>query len=167
MGNVDCLERKPEAGLDVYRRAMRRDPSYRGDAALLRNVRLLLDDKRLAPEALDVMIKDIGKPARDAIAEVPSSEKCTEIRHTALRACADFGCDDKVDKIASYTLDLQQEKTCEERSDAVVHLRKTGDKRVLEPLRRTRRRGSGLFGLLGGGNDCMRKELDDAIKALE
>jgi serine/threonine-protein kinase len=167
MGNVDFLERKPEAGMDAYREAMKRDPGYRGDAALLRNVRLLLDDKRLAPEALDLMIKDIGKPAGAAIAEVATSEKRMEMRHAALRACTDLGCDDKVDKVGSYTLDLQQEKTCEERRDAVAHLRKLGDRRALDALRRARRRGGGLFGLLSGSNECIRKELDDAIKALE
>ena len=167
MGNVDFLEHKPDAGLDAYREAIRRDPGYRGDAALLRNLRLLLDDKRMAPEALDVLIKDVGKPAGDAIAEVASNEKRIELRHAALRGCEDLGCDGKVDKVNSYVLDLTQTKTCEERRDAVLHLRKLGDKRALDPLRRARRRGGALFGLFSGGNDCIRKDLDDAIKALE
>jgi len=167
MGNVDFLERKPDAGLDAYREAIRRDSGYRGDAALLRNVRLLLDDKRMASEALDVLIKDVGKPAGEAIAEVASSEKRAELRHAALRGCEELGCEGKVDKVASYTLDLQQGKTCEERRDAVLHLRKTGDKRALDPLRRARRRGGSLFGIFSGSNECIKKDLDDAIKALE
>jgi serine/threonine protein kinase len=167
MGNVDFLEHKSDAGLDAYREAMRRDPGYRGDAALLRNIRLLLDDKRMAPEALDVLIKDVGKPAGEAIAEVASNEKRIELRHAALLGCEELGCDGKVDKVNSYVLDLTQTKTCEERRDAVAHLRKLGDKRALDPLRRARRRGGALFGLFGGGNDCIRKDLDDAIKALE
>jgi hypothetical protein len=167
LGNIDFIERKPEAGLGSYREAMRRDAGYRGDAALLRNIRQLIDDKKLAGEALEVLIKDVGKPAGDALAEVASADRRVELRHAALRACLDLGCEARVDKLQSYLLDLGQGKTCEERRDAVVHLKDLGDKRALDPLRRARRRGGALFGLLSGGNDCIRKELDDAIKSLD
>jgi len=167
LGNVDFLERHPEDGLEAYQEAIKLDSGYRGDAALLRNVRGLLDDRRLAPEALDLLIKGVGKPAAPALAEVASTDKRIELRRAARKACAELGCLNQVDQVSSYLLDLQQDKTCEERRVAVIALHKLGDRRALDPLRKVRRRRGGLFGLFTGANECMKKELDDAIKSLE
>jgi serine/threonine-protein kinase len=167
LGNIDFIEHKPETGLESYREAIRRDTGYRGDAALLRNVRELLDDKKLAGEALELLVHSVGRPAGDALAEVASSERRAELRHLAQKACLDLACDDRVDHVQSFLLDLSQGRSCEERREAVGRLARLGDVRALDPLRRARRRGGGLFGLFGGGNECIRKDLDDAIKALE
>jgi len=163
----DFLERHPEDGLEAYQEAIKLDSGYRGDAALLRNVRGLLDDRRLAPEALDLLIKGVGKPAAPALAEVASTDKRIELRRAARKACAELGCLNQVDQVSSYLLDLQQDKTCEERRVAVIALHKLGDRRALDPLRKVRRRRGGLFVLFTGANECMKKELDDAIKSLE
>src|SRR5262249_61433917 len=46
LGNIAFLDRRADAGLNAYHDAMRLDPGFRGDAALLVNLRGLLDDRR-------------------------------------------------------------------------------------------------------------------------
>jgi eukaryotic-like serine/threonine-protein kinase len=167
LGTLEFAERNPSAGLDAYGEALRLDPGLRGDAALLLNVRNLLGDKRYAGEALDLMIRQIGKPAGDAIAEVATEDKRPELRQAARTACGGLGCAKRVDLVRSYTLDLQQGKSCEERRDAVAGLAATKDPRAVEPLRKARRSSGGMLGgLLRGSNHCIRKELDAALEAL-
>jgi eukaryotic-like serine/threonine-protein kinase len=167
LGNLEFAERNPAAGLDAYGEALRLDPGLRADAALLVNVRNLLCDRRFATDALDLMIRQIGKPAGDALAEVATDDKRPEMRQAARTACGSLGCAKKVDLVRSYTLDLQQGKTCEERRDAVVALGATKDARAIEPLRKARRSSGGMLGgLLRGNNHCIRKELDAALEAL-
>ena len=65
LGNLEFVERKPAAALEAYGEALRLDPGLRGDAALLLNVRTLLDDrdKKLAWDALTLTTQRIGAPA--------------------------------------------------------------------------------------------------------
>jgi eukaryotic-like serine/threonine-protein kinase len=57
LGNLEFVDRKPSAALEAYGEALRLDPGLRGDAAILLNVRTLLDDrdKKLAWDALTLI----------------------------------------------------------------------------------------------------------------
>jgi hypothetical protein len=69
--------------------------------------------------------------------------------------------------VRSYALDLQQGKSCAERRAAVEALAATRDPRAVEPLRKARRVTGGFMGALtGGGNKCIRKDIDAALEAL-
>jgi tRNA A-37 threonylcarbamoyl transferase component Bud32 len=166
MGNVEFLSHEPQDGLSAYREAIRRDPGYRNDAALLHNVRGLLDDRHLGDDAFGMMTHDIGLPAADTIAQVASTDRRFDRRQAARAACAEIGCTQRIDRLSSYVLDLQQGKTCEERLQAVRHLRDLGDARAVPAVRRARTRRAGFLGL-GNANDCLRKEADEAIRSLE
>lgn len=169
LGNLEFAEKNPSAGLQAYEEALRLDPGLRGDAALLVNVRGLLTDKRLAQAALDFLIKQIGVPARATLAELASEDRRMEFRHAAREACESLGCAGQVDKVQSYSLDLTQGRNCAEKREAVEKLGDTNDKRAIEPLRkaRTEVRG-GLLGRMlgGGGNACIVKDIDAALKRL-
>jgi tRNA A-37 threonylcarbamoyl transferase component Bud32 len=168
LGNLDIIEKDPASALDAYDEALRLDPGLRGDANLLLAVRRLVPDKRLGPPALDLLIRRIGKPAGAALAEVASDDRRADLRHDARAACESLGCLAQVDLVRSYALDLQQGKTCEERRSAVQALGATKDRRAVEPLKRARRVTGGFMGsLLGGGNRCIRKDIDAALEELE
>jgi serine/threonine protein kinase len=174
LGTLEFAERNPAAGLVRYREAVELDPGLRADPALLINVRGLLEDRKLAREALDMMIEKLGRPAGEALAEVASDDRRPEFRVEARQACARLGCAAKVDKVRSFTLDLQQGKRCEEWRAAIQALAATGDKRAIEPLRKFRRGGGagGRFAdsvsrLFGAGNSCVHKDIDAALAALE
>jgi tRNA A-37 threonylcarbamoyl transferase component Bud32 len=169
LGNLEFAEKNPAAGLQAYEEALRMDAGLRGDAALLVNVRGLLSDKRLAQPALDLLIKQVGVPARATLAELASEDRRPEFRRAARDACDSLGCADQVDKVQSYSLDLTQGRSCLEKREAVEKLGDTKDKRAIEPLRKARyeERG-GLLGRMlgGGGNACIIKDIDAALKKL-
>jgi tRNA A-37 threonylcarbamoyl transferase component Bud32 len=167
LGNLELIEKNPVAGLAAYDEALRLDAGLRGDANLLLGVRRLVPDKKVGRKALDLMIERIGKPASAALAEVASDDRRAEMRHDARAACQSLGCMGQVDVVRSYTLDLQQGRTCAERRAAVQTLGTSGNKRAVEPLTRARRVTGGFVGsLLGGGNRCIRKDIDVALEAL-
>jgi hypothetical protein len=167
LGNLELIEKNPGAGLEAYDEALRLDAGLRGDANLLLGVRRLLPDKRLGRQALDLMIERIGKPAGAALAEVASEDRRPELRHDARTACQTLGCMGQVDLVRSYALDLQQGRSCEERRAAVEALGNSKDPRALEPLKRARRVTGGFVGsLLGGGNRCLRKDIEAALEKL-
>jgi serine/threonine protein kinase len=168
LGNLEFAEKNPGAGLQAYEEALRLDPGLRADAALLVNVRSELNDRRLGLVALDMLIKQVGKPAMDTLADIASDDRRAEFRQAAREGCAAIDCGKKVNMVNSYALDLTQAHSCDEKREAVEKLGQTGDPRAIEPLRRARsERRTFLGGLLGnGGYECVRKEIDAALTAL-
>ena len=145
------------------------DAGLRGDAALLVNLRGLLADKKLGRSALDLMIGQIGVPACSALAEIASEDRRVDFRQDARSACDSLKCSDKVDRVKSYALDLAQGRSCAEKREAVEQLGASKDPRAIEPLRkaRTSDRGGLLGRVLGsGGNSCIIKDIDAALKQL-
>jgi hypothetical protein len=168
LGNLEFFEKKPGPGLEAYAAAVQLDPGLRADAAILINVRSALDDKKAGRQALDLMIGSLGKPAASVIAEIASGDRRADFREAARTGCKELGCTAQIDRVKSFSLDLAQGKSCEERRTAVQKLAATGDPRAIEPLRRARRdRGNLLAPFFGGGNDCIRKDIDAALKDLE
>jgi hypothetical protein len=168
LGNLEFAEKNPAAGLQAYEEALKLDPGLRGDAAVLVNIRAELNDKKVGYAALEMLVKQVGKPAADVLADVATDDRRPEFRRYAREGCAMLDCSKKVDLVASLTLDLAQGRSCEEKRDAVQKLGETGDKRAIEPLKKARsERRSLLGGLLGtSGNACIIKDIDAALTAL-
>jgi hypothetical protein len=168
LGNLEFADKNPSAGLQAYEEALRLDPGLRADAALLVNVRGELSDKKLGLVALEMLIKQVGKPASALLADIATDDRRAEFRQPARDACEALGCLGKVDLVASYALDLAQARTCEEKRLAVQRLGGTGDPKAIEPLRKARaerRRYWGPF-LSTSGNACVLKDIDAALTAL-
>jgi tetratricopeptide (TPR) repeat protein len=165
LGHIDFAEEKYDAALEGYRHAIVLDASFRGDPALLRNASSLLADKEYAEPALVLLSDQVGVPACAALERVAVTDRRPELRHRALTACERLRCGG-LDRFASYLLDLQTSKTCPERKEAMERLRKLGDKRALEPFKKALRARGGFLNL-SRPNDCMGKELKEAIKELE
>jgi len=169
LANLEFADKNPSAGLQAYEEALRMDAGLRGDAALLVNLRGLLPDKKLGRSALDLMVKQVGVPACSALAEVASDDRRMDFRQEARSACDNLGCADKFDRVKSYALDLAQAQSCAEKREAVRQLGASKDSRAIEPLRKARYgdRGGFIGRVLGrGGNSCIIKDIDAALKEL-
>ena len=168
LGNLEFVERKPIAALAAYAEALRLDPGLRGDAALLLNVRALLGDrdKKVAWEALTLTTQRIGAPAARELAVMGTEDRRPEFRVAARTACGNLRCLDRIDLVKSYSLDLSQARTCDEKREAVKRLAGTKEDRAIEALKKARTVRGAFGGLLGGGNDCVRKDIDTAIQDL-
>jgi|ERR1019366_2739228 serine/threonine-protein kinase len=168
LGNLEFADKNPAAGLQAYDEALRLDPGLRGDAALLVNIRTELNDRKVGLVALEMLIKQVGKPAVDILADIASDDRRAEFRMAAREGCETLACSKKVDLVNSYSLDLSQGHSCDEKRVAVQKLGETGDARAIEPLRRARsERRSFLGGILGNsGNGCIVKDIDAALTAL-
>ncbi len=168
LGNLEFAEKNPEAGLQAYEEALRLEPALRGDAALLVNIRSELSDRKAGFAALEMLVKQVGKPASDVLADIATDDRRPEFRRYAREGCEEIGCTKQVDLVASYSLDLAQGRSCEEKREAVQRLGATGDKRAIDPLKKARsERRSLLGGFLGAsGNACIVKDIDAALTAL-
>jgi hypothetical protein len=168
LGNLEFAEKDGAAGLQAYAEALKLDPGLRGDAALLVNIRSELNDKKIGYAALEMLVKQVGKPAADVLVDVATDDRRMEFRRYAREGCQLIGCLAKVDLVASYSLDLAQGRSCEEKREAVKKLGASGDKRAIEPLKQARaERRSVLGGLISrSGNACIVKDIDDALTAL-
>jgi tetratricopeptide (TPR) repeat protein/predicted Ser/Thr protein kinase len=168
LGNLEFADKNAAAGLQAYEEALRLDPGLRGDAALLVNIRSELNDKKVGYAALEMLVKQVGKPAADILADLATDDRRAEFRRYAREGCEMLGCIKKVDLVASYVLDLQQGRSCEERREAVQKLGELGDARAVEPLKKARsERRSVLGGIFSAsGNACISKDIDAALTAL-
>ncbi|MCG5052624.1 MAG: hypothetical protein KA712_06660 [Myxococcales bacterium] len=169
LGTIAFSESDPDAGLERYGEALALDPGLRGDAALLYNVKALLADRRRDVAALAFLAEKVGAPAGETLAEIASRDLRSHFRQTARAACETHDCLDDVDLVGSFELDLRQAKTCDAKREAIGGLTATRDARVIDILKKARRNRSGTLGRwlgLEGGNDCVRKEIEDALKEL-
>jgi len=168
LGNLEFADKNPAAGLQAYEEALRLEPGLRADAALLVNIRSELNDKKVGYVALEMLVKQVGKPAVDVLADVATDDRRAEFRRYAREGCQQLGCLKKVDLVASYSLDLAQGRNCEEKREAVQKLGESGDPRAIEPLKKARAERRSLFGgFLGtSGNACILKDIDAALTAL-
>jgi tRNA A-37 threonylcarbamoyl transferase component Bud32 len=168
LGNLEFADKNPSAGLQAYEEALRLDPGLRGDAALLVNIRAELGDKKVGQVALEMLIKQVGKPAITILADLASDDRRPEFRKAARDACETLGCTGKVDLVGSYALDLAQAHTCDDKRIAVQKLAETGDAKAIEPLRKARSERRSLLGgfLSTSGNGCVLKDIDAALTSL-
>jgi tRNA A-37 threonylcarbamoyl transferase component Bud32/tetratricopeptide (TPR) repeat protein len=168
LGHLEYVEKKPLAALAAYEQAVRLDPGLRGDAGLLLNLRALTGDrdKRVAQAALTLAIDRIGVPAASLLAEIASDDNRLEMRTEAREACAKLGCSEQIDMAKSLGQDLGQARTCDEKREIVRKLAATKSARAVEVLKKARGVRGALGGLFGGGNDCVRKDIDAALADL-
>jgi tRNA A-37 threonylcarbamoyl transferase component Bud32 len=168
LGNLEFADKNPAAGLQAYEEALRLDPGLRGDAALLVNIRAELNDKKVGYAALEMLVKQVGKPAADILADVATDDRRQDFRRYAREGCQLLDCTKKVDLVASYVLDLQQARSCEEKREAIQKLGESGDARAIDPLKKARAERRGMLGGIFGssGNACVVKDIDAALTAL-
>jgi serine/threonine protein kinase len=167
LGRVAYAEDRPAEALDDYREAIALDPGFRGDPVLLGHLDAMRTDPREADPALDLMIEHIGAPAADLLAKAANEGGDLPRRRRAAIALGDLDQEKRVDRVSLDMLELKKASSCEEKKDWVGKLRDLGDARALPALRGLRARHVGPLSWGGTNVGCMKKELADAIAALD
>ena len=168
LGRVAFAEGKHAEALAQYREAIGLDAGFRGDPVLLDHLDTMLGESHSADAALDLAIERIGAPAADLLVKVANESEVLVRRQRAVTALDEMGKGDRVDRVGLAMLQLRKAATCDEKKVFVEKLRDLGDPRALPALRALRGRSiGGIIRLGGAAPRCMKKELPEAIKALE
>jgi eukaryotic-like serine/threonine-protein kinase len=167
LGRVAYAEDRYAEALDDYREAIALDPGFRGDPVLLGHVEAMLSEPKDADAALDLVIQQIGAPAADLLAKVANEGSDLPRRRRAASALSDIDQEKRVDRVSLDMLELRKAATCEEKKDWVEKLGQLGDPKALPALRGLRGRRMGPINWGGTNVACMKKELPEAIAALD
>jgi hypothetical protein len=151
-----AMKRYLEA-LTAYERALTLSPKLASDSVLRANTAKVLEtkDSVAAVVALEVLASRVQPPAHDAVVSYASTGKLPDARRRAFAIAEREGLADKIDKVESWSLDLANAGTCEDRRALIAKLASTKDKRALPALKRAK-----LY-------KCAEKDATDAIAALE
>jgi serine/threonine-protein kinase len=142
--------------LAAYERALRAMPPLAGDPTLRANLISLLDgkDSLTVILALD-LLSELSPPAHDEVIAYASTGKLLDGRRRAAMLAERDGIADRIDRVASWSLDLRQIASCEERKQAIAQLAETADPRALDALKRARR------------VKCLERQAADALAKMQ
>jgi tetratricopeptide (TPR) repeat protein len=151
-----AMKRHLEA-LTAYERALTLQPSLASDSVLRANASKVLEtkDSVAAVVAIELLASRVSPPAHDVVITYASNGKLADVRRRAFAIAEREGIADKVDRVASWSLDLQVAGTCEDRRALIAKLASTGDKRALPALKRAK-----LY-------KCAERDATDAMAAIE
>jgi eukaryotic-like serine/threonine-protein kinase len=171
LGHAYMADGRPLEGLKAYWRVVETEKKLAlGSDKLRHNVESLLGgrDSNAAIAALDLLAGMDDEGAQARIAAVASSDTRNAVRLRARKLADEKGYGEKIDRVKSFSLDLLQFKSCQDRATAVPVLRQLGDKRAIAALERARGKRRRGFLIFGGGsaNKCMIAALDEAIAHL-
>jgi serine/threonine-protein kinase len=172
LGHAHAAKSDYRPALAAYQTAVKLDPSTIGDARLRANLALMIDDEGpiLVDAARLLAVEGKDEAARRRIAALASTTDRV-VRKRAFEVAQELGLGGQIDRVTSFTLDLDQEPTCKARRDAVTRLRALGDPRAVAPLRAALDRP--VFIKKGkrkqriNENACLRQPAEDAIRFLE
>jgi serine/threonine-protein kinase len=164
-GHLLFAERQVREALDEYRQALKRDAGLRTDAALVANVRGLLDDKEHFTAAFGLMCDELPDRMVDDVVRFAVDGRTADVRQRARRAAARVGAGARLDWLKIYLGDLHQAKSCAEKHEAIVQLKQLGDPRAVPDLKRMYNARYGFFGRKVA-HACVHAELGEAIEAL-
>lgn len=134
-----AMKRNLEA-LTAYERALTLSPKLASDAVLRANATKILETKDTVAGvvAIELLASRVTPPAHDVVINYASSGKHAEVRRRAFAIAEREGIADKVDRVTSWSLDLQAAGTCEDRRALIAKLASTGDRRALPALKRAK-----------------------------
>jgi hypothetical protein len=150
------MKRHLEA-LTAYERALTLSPKLASDTVLRANAAKVLEtkDSVAAVVALEILASRVSPPAHDVVVQYASTGKLIDARRRAFAIAEREGLASKIDRVESWSLDLQAAGTCEDRRAIIAKLASTKDKRALPALKRMK-----LY-------KCAEKDAADAIAAIE
>jgi eukaryotic-like serine/threonine-protein kinase len=169
LGHARSAKRESEAALEAYKRALSLAPAVAADTTLRANLKAMVDDKNpdIAGKALEIAIaKTQIADAERWMIEMAVSDSVE--RRKVARDVGEFHkLLSKVDLMASYALDLDQESSCEKRRDVVSKLRALGDIRAIAALERSKSK-LGSNGKQKGKpiNQCLQEDAAAALSYL-
>jgi serine/threonine protein kinase len=138
LGNAHAARRESDAALVAYRRALALAPEKESNKALRANLRTMAADRDsgTVARAFDLWYGATQDPeAKQALLAATQSNDI-ERRHAAYKLAERFKLGDDVNWVNAYSMDLDQEPTCELRKEAVEHLHARGDPKAIAALER-------------------------------
>ena len=145
------LEQRLEA-LAAYECALRAMPALAHDPTLRANLISMLDSKDSLTVVLALdLLSELSPPAHDEVIGYASTGKLLDGRRRAAMLAERDGIADRIDRVASWSLDLRQIASCEERRQTIAQLAQLTDTRVVDALKRARR------------VKCLQREATDAL----
>jgi hypothetical protein len=175
LGHAHASAQRNMQALSAYEKAISLKPDLAQDRLMRTNIELLLHKK--APGVVDAALEFLGmlvaktgdRAAEDQLVDLASFSKVSRTRHKAMAVAEEVGLGDRIDRLSSYLLDLDQGATCAKRKDAVAKLRALGNKKAIPALRKARRRvrSEGLLKKKVNTNACLRVDAAEAIRYLQ
>ncbi|MDB4954703.1 MAG: Serine/threonine protein kinase PrkC, regulator of stationary phase [Myxococcales bacterium] len=158
LGHARIAANRRLEALAAYERAIALDSARAGDAQIRSNVTKILDgtDPSASIVALELLASRLEPPARDAIVAQAQAAKLADVRHRAFAIAERLGIAGSIDRVESWSLDLRQAATCDEKRTAVIKLGAVGDRRAVPALKKARSQ-----------YPCIDRDVADAIAALE
>lgn len=140
LGHARFAMRRYLEALTAYERALTLEPKLASDAVLRANASKILESKDTvaAVVAIELLASRVTPPAHDVVIEYASTGKLADVRRRAFAIAEREGIADKVDRVESWSRDLQVAGTCEDRRAIIAKLASTGDRRALPALRRAK-----------------------------
>jgi serine/threonine-protein kinase len=159
LGHAYSAERRYNDALQAYERVRSLDRTLADDRVMRTNLMLMLDDERNATAAARFLIQFLDdEGAREKVVEIASRYK-TLAHRDAMRDLAEtLGLSSRVDRLASYSLDLEQGGSCADRQHAVARLRALADPAAIAALKSAQGKKP---------NACLRDDAADAVRYLE
>ena len=137
LGHAHSANHESMASLAGYETALQLKVGLETNAMLRANLRAMAADKdvKVVARAFELWVQTSDPEAKQLLLKAAVSQDL-ERRHAVRPVVERRKMLEQVDLLAAYTLDLDQEATCEKRQDAVSHLRALNDPRAVAALER-------------------------------
>ncbi len=137
LGHAHSANHESMASLAGYETALTLKVGLETNAMLRASLRAMAADKdvKVVARAFELWAQTSDPEAKQLLLKAAVSQDL-ERRHAVRPVVERRKLLDQVDLLAAYTLDLDQEATCEKRQDAVSHLRALNDPRAVAALER-------------------------------
>jgi serine/threonine-protein kinase len=167
LGHVHAARNESAKALDGYERALRLGPELEADERLRAALRAMAgstQDYAVVVRAFVLWVGHTDDPEGRKLLLVSAVHDDIARRKAVRPVIEQLGLGGSVDWLKAYSLDLQQEPTCEGRREAVAKLRALGDVRAVEALERAMVRTSKSTAYRGRKvNDCLATDASAAI----
>ncbi len=123
-------------GLASYAALLMRHPRAAADHDVSADLGRIADaaDPATATTALDVLALQVGGPGSEELLARTTS-RSSAVRHHAFALAESEGLGDRIDRVASWMLDLEQATNCDQRRAIVAKIAATHDKRLASAQR--------------------------------
>jgi serine/threonine-protein kinase len=156
---------EPARAMAAYREVIRLDPGLvNGDRRVVEHLAATFGDEVHGEDAFR-LAESLGAPAGPAFVAFAGKARRTAPLRRAIRAAEKVGVGDQLDKLRLFAQLLEDGPSCEERREACLYLKATGDPRAIPHLEKALARREG-FRAAEEPNACIAAELRDALDAL-
>jgi serine/threonine-protein kinase len=156
---------EPARAMAAYREVVRLDPGLvNGDPRVVEHLAATFGDEVHGEDAFR-LAESLGAPAGPAFVAFAGKARRAAPLRRAIRAAEKVGAGDRLDKLRLFAQLLEDGPSCEERREACLYLKATGDSRAIPHLEKALARREG-FRAAEEPNACIAAELRDALDAL-